>query len=95
MRAEELQQLFVKRRAGRVELLLVLESPSGYRERRTVATPATDELAAIAYLARYLAQDGSRLHPRLRVRRESGGELVDAPALKAALLTASAGEDAG
>lgn len=95
MRAEALQQLFVKRRAGRVELLLVLESPSGSRQRRTVTTPATDEHAAIVYLARYLAQDGSRPHPRLRVRRDVGGELVDAPALKSALLEALADEAAG
>lgn len=84
--------MFVKRRAGRIELLLVLESSSGNRERRSVATPATDDLGAMRYLARYLAQDGSRPHPRLRVRREQGAALEDAPELKAALLAAFAAE---
>lgn len=97
MRAQALEQLFVKRRAGRVEFLMVFESPAGGRERRTLATPATDDLSAMAYLANYLQRDGSAVHQRLRVRRErgsslEGSSLEDAPQLKAALLSALAQE---
>ncbi len=92
MRADVLEQLFVKRRAGRVELTLVLESESGARQRRTVTTPAEDDEGAMRYLARYLAQDGAKLHQRLRVRRESGTALEDAPQLKSALLAAFGAE---
>lgn len=92
MRASSLEQLFVERRAGHIELLMVFESPSGRRERRRVATPATDDLSAMTYLARYLRQDGATPHPRLRVRRERGSSLEDAPQLKAALLSELARE---
>lgn len=88
MRAAALQQLFVKRAGGRIEFLMVMESPAGARERRTLITPASDEDSAIEYLARYLARDGSGLHGKLRVRRERGTGLEDAPRLKEALTDA-------
>lgn len=92
MRSDRLEQLFVKRRAGLVELMLVLESETGARQRRTVSTPSANDAAAMRYLARCLAQDGAKLHPRLRVRRESGEALEDAPQLKDALLAAFGSE---
>lgn len=113
MRADALQQLFVRPRAGGLELLLVLESVAGDRERVTLKPPrpkagrsAADgtsgagggsgaggrasadgeaELMATEHLARWLVRHGCTLAPRLRVRRESGGALTDAPALHEAL----------
>lgn len=93
MRADRLEQLFVRRRGGGTELLLVLESEAGARQRVTLqAPPSADELAAIAFLARWLDRSGAAPAPRLRVRRERGGELADAPELRSALLRELAGE---
>lgn len=89
MRADRLEQLFVKRSGGGHELILVLESPAGARERVTVAVPATaasDELAAVAYLVRWMRANGARLARRVRVRRDTGEDLIDAPDLRRALL---------
>jgi hypothetical protein len=89
VRADRLEQLFVKRSGGGFDLLLVLESPAGARERVTVAVPATaaaDELAAVAYLVRWMQLHGAGLAELVRVRRDSGHDLIDAPDLRRALL---------
>lgn len=74
----ELEQLFLRRRAGRVEVMMVFEDPSGARHRETLPLPHTDVGEAVGALGRILARrgdvDGA---PRLRVREERGGELVD------------------
>lgn len=100
MRADALEQLFVRPRAGGLELLLVLESEAGDRERVTLQPPRAGgggprlseaagqgdaEQMAIEHLARWLERRGCSLSPRLRVRRERGGSLADAPALRKAL----------
>lgn len=102
MRADALEQLFVRPRAGGLELLLVLESVAGVRERVTLQPPRPEaggaaarvgatgggseaELMATEHVARWLVGRGYSLAPRLRVRRESGGALTDAPALREAL----------
>lgn len=89
MRADRLEQLFVKRSGGGFDLLLVLESPAGARERVSVSVPATaatDELAAVAYLVQWMQSHGAGLAQLVRVRRDSGGDLIDAPDLRRALL---------
>ncbi len=96
MQADSLEQLFVRPRAGGLELLLVLESEAGDRQRVTLQPPSTKdgsaagggddaELMATEHVARWLVRRGYSLAPRLRVRRESGGVLADAPALRVAL----------
>ncbi len=89
MRADVLEQVFVRPRAGRYTLLLVLEAPSGERPRVTLQAPAGDEQVSMRFLARYLAQEGVTLSSRLRVRRERAGRLEEAPALRDALRSAA------
>lgn len=79
----ELEQLFLRRRAGRVEAMMVLEDPSGARHRETLPLPHTDALEAVAALGRILARRGDVDDaPRLRVREDRGGEWVDRPDLR-------------
>lgn len=95
MRADRLEQVFLKRKRGGYELLLVLESAAGARQRVTVSVPptvATSEQAAMAYLVRWLRGRGAGLAGMLRVRREVAGELEDAPELRQALLEARLGD---
>lgn len=89
MRADVLEQVFLRRQAGRATLLLVLEAPSGARTRVTIQTPEGDEEGAMRYLARYLKREGMSLSARLRVRRERGGALSDAPELRDVLVRAT------
>lgn len=96
MRADRLEQVFLKRTGAGFELLLVLESGAGRRERVTLTAPpavARNERAAIGYLIRWLRNRGATLAGLVRVRREAGGELVDAPELRGLLLEAQLGEN--
>lgn len=103
MRAERLEQVFVGRRSGRVELRLVLEAVSGARTRTTLLAPGSDPGEAVRWAARALARAGEvRDLSRLRLRVERGGTLVDDPALARDLVqafraerAAAADEDAG
>ncbi len=91
MRADRLEQVFIKRQGGGFELLLVLESAAGRRERVTLQAPPTvaaNERAAVAFLLRWLRGRGAGLARLVRVRREVNGELQDAPELREALLAA-------
>jgi len=89
VRAHALEQLFVARRGGRVELRLVLVDPADGRTRTTLLAPTADEREAVRWLGRHLAREG-RVHDlrRLRVRVERGGALADDAALAAALVAA-------
>lgn len=81
----------MKRAGGGFELLLVLESGAGRRERVTLAVPrsvAATEDAAVSYLVRWLGRSGAGLAAKVRVRRERNGELTDAPRLRQLLLDA-------
>jgi hypothetical protein len=89
VRADVLEQVFVRHRAGRATLLLVLEAPSGARTRVTLPSPEGDEEGAMRFLARYLEREGLTPSGRLRVRRERGGSLSDAPELRDALVRAT------
>src|SRR5690606_24661472 len=53
VRADVLEQVFVRHQAGRVPSLLVLEAPSGARTRVTRQAPKGDEDGATRYLGRY------------------------------------------
>jgi hypothetical protein len=78
VRAERLEQVFVGRRAGRIELRLVLEDAAGARTRTTLHAPGADPLEAVRWAGRALARAGEvRDLSRLRLRVERGGELVD------------------
>jgi hypothetical protein len=89
VRAERLEQVFVARRGGRVELRLVLEAVTGARTRTTLLAPVADPLEAVRWAGRALAREGEvRDLSRLRLRVERGGDLVDDPALAAALIAA-------
>jgi hypothetical protein len=89
VRAHALEQLFVARRGGRIELRLVLVDAAEGRTRVTHLAPTTDEDEAVAWLGVHLAREGE-VHDlrRLRVRVERGGALVDAPGLGERFLTA-------
>ena len=96
MRADRLEQGFIKRVGAGYELLLVLESAAGRRERVTITAPpavASNERAALGYLIRWLRSNGASLARLVRVRREVGGELSDAPELRELLLGAGLGDD--
>lgn len=100
MRAEALEQVFVRRGAGTYELRLVLESAAGSRERVTLSAPAADEAAALRFLLGYLRQNGLAISKNARVRRDRGGDLHDAPELLVQLRRAfgelaAADEDGG
>lgn len=91
LRADRLEQLFVKRAGGGFEFLLVLENAAGARERVTFTAPPTlaaTEMEALRRLAAWLAARGARPATKLRVRRESAAGLEEAPELKSALLRA-------
>lgn len=76
------EQVFVRRRQGRIELLLVLEDASGARSRETWPMADADAGEAVRRLARQLARRGDvDGFTRLRVRRERGGGLEDDAAL--------------
>jgi hypothetical protein len=82
VRAHALEQLFVARRGGRIELRLVLVDPAEGRTRATHLAPTADEGEAVTWLAVHLARAGEvRDLRRLRVRVERGAGLVDAPGL--------------
>lgn len=89
--ADKLEQVFLKRKGGGYEFLLVLEDAAGARERVTYNVPpalATNEEAATRSLGRWLSARGARSASKLRVRREVGGELTDAGQLREVLLAA-------
>ncbi|HKI57155.1 MAG TPA: hypothetical protein VKB31_08395 [Trueperaceae bacterium] len=90
MRAEVVEQVFVRRRGGRVELLVVLETPAGERQRETLLAPTSSPEEAVRYAAVQLARRGLGAATRLRLRRDLGGTLVDDPQLKQAFLRAMA-----
>ena len=89
MQPHALEQLFVARRGGRIELRLVLVDPADGRTRGTLLAPTADPAEAVRWLGRHLAREGG-IHDfrRLRVRVERGGTLVDDPALAADLAAA-------
>lgn len=91
MRADRLEQLFVKRTGASYELLLVMESAAGARQRVTLTAPpavATSERAATQYLVRWLRGRGATLADKVRVRRQRGDALTEAPELRQLLLDA-------
>ena len=90
MRADRLEQLFVKRTGAGYELLLVLESGAGARERVTLTAPpsvAASEPAAGRFVVRWLNGRGYGLADLVRVRVDKGGQLRDAPELRQLILT--------
>lgn len=89
MRADRLEQLFVKRTGAGYELLLVLESDAGARERVSLTAPpsvAATDAAAVGFVVRWLNGRGFGLAQLVRVRVEKSGQLTDAPALRQALV---------
>ena len=89
MRAERLEQVFVGRRGGRIELRLVLEAASGARTRTTLLAPGAVPDEAVRWAGRALARAGEvRDVERVRLRVERGGTLVDDAALARGLVEA-------
>lgn len=89
MRAERLEQVFVGRRGGRIELRLVLEAASGARTRTTLLAPGDVPEEAVRWAGRALARAGEvRDVGRVRLRVERGGALVDDAALARGLVAA-------
>lgn len=74
----ELEQVFLRRKSGRIEVSLVLEDPAGGRHRESLPLDATDPRTAVVTLARLLARRGDVVGaPRLRVREERAAGLAD------------------
>jgi len=89
VRAERLEQVFVGRRGGRIELRLVLESASGARTRTTLLAPGAAPDEAVRWAGRALARAGEvRDVERVRLRVERGGALVDDAVLAGLLVEA-------
>lgn len=89
MRAERLEQVFVGRRGGRIELRLVLEAASGARTRTTLLAPGAAPDEAVRWAGRALARAGEvRDVDRVRLRVERGGDLVDDAVLARGLVEA-------
>ncbi len=87
MRPDALEQVFVSRKGGRVELRLVMEAVSGARSRSSLLAPTGDPAEAVRWAGRQLALAGEvRDLSRLRLRVERAGALQDDPALRAELL---------
>ena len=83
MTAELLEQVFLTRRAGRIELLTVRVDAVERRIRSTLIAPTADPVTAIRWLARHLAREGEVVNlARLRVRVQRGGTWRDAPELR-------------
>lgn len=95
MRASHVEQVFVRRRGGRVEVSFVFEDPAGGRTRESLATPMASAADALRYAATWLARRGLRVGPRLRLRVERGSELLDDAALRSTFLAACRSESAG
>jgi hypothetical protein len=94
VRTDRVEQLFVRRRAGRIEVLMVLESPAGGRQRETLQTPTSSPEEAVRFAATHLARRGIAASDRLRLRVERGGELVDDVRLRELLVARLAREAA-
>ena len=95
MRPERLEQVFVARRGGRIELRLVLEAASGARTRTTLLAPGAAPDEAVRWAGRALARAGEvRDVDRVRLRVERGGRLVDDAALARGLVEAFRAERA-
>jgi len=93
VRPNALEQVFVARRGGLVELRLVLVDPADGRTRTTQLAPTGDEREAARWLGRQLARAGEIDDlRRLRVRTGRGGQLADAPGLARELVAAYGAE---
>jgi hypothetical protein len=82
----DVEQVFVARSGGRVELTLMLLDPIGRRTRPVHLAPTGDVAEAVGWLGRALARDAtvrSVRGARLRVHR--GDALRDDPLLASAL----------
>jgi hypothetical protein len=91
VRADRLEQVFLTPKGGRLEVLLVLESEAGGRERVRLLAPGAGvgsaaEVAAARFVARWLWHRGGGPAHLLRVRANRGAELADAPAAREALV---------
>lgn len=81
----ELEQLFLRRKGGKIEASMVFEDPAGGRHRETLPLTASDPGAAVVILAGYLARRGDVIGaPRLRVREERAAGLIDRDDLRVA-----------
>lgn len=91
MRADLLEQVFLRPVGGVFQVLMVFESSAGKRERVTLSAPPGDATSAVDFVARYLEQQGAALAKRPRLRVESAaGSLRDAPELLARLVATAA-----
>jgi len=91
VRADRLEQVFLRPSAGRLQALVVLESEAGARERVTLSPPTAGigpaaELAAARYVAKWLWSNGGRTADLVRVRRERGDALEEAREARSELL---------
>lgn len=92
MRADLLEQVFLRRQDGVYQVLLVFESEAGDRQRVTLSAPYGDEATVVDFVARYLRQQGAGLARRPRLRVETAGNLRDAPDLLDRLVVAVGGK---
>lgn len=82
-----LQQVFLRRRGGQLEALIVLENLAGATYRETLPLATADRAEGVRKLARQLASRGTVSEvARLRLRVEAQGALQDDAALKQLLL---------
>lgn len=81
MRPSAVEQVFLERKHGGTEVLLVLEDPAGGRTREKLPLPIRDLEQAVLQVGRRLAQRGVGAAGKVRLRVGSEGRLRDDPQL--------------
>ncbi|CAN5660714.1 hypothetical protein BH24DEI1_BH24DEI1_20380 [soil metagenome] len=85
----QIEQVFVRAKAGRTEVSLVMVAPSGAIKHETLQALAQDKQAALEQAARVLAFRPDLKSVRgARLRVEAGGRLEDDPGLLAVFVAA-------
>ena len=83
MESYSLEQVFIRKRGGQLELLLVLENPAGRRHREKLTFPTQNALEGVRRAAKHLAYRGNIEDvSKLRLRVEAKGDLKDDASLK-------------
>ena len=83
----EIDQVFIRKRSGRYEFLIVSLAPSGAPRRETFTYDAPNTLTAVQKASRQLAGRGDTEQvDKLRLRVETRGSLHDDASLKRAFV---------
>jgi hypothetical protein len=83
----EIDQVFVRKRSGRYELLVISLDPSGAQRRETLFYDVPNKLTAVQRASRHMASRGDTERvDKVRLRVETRGSLHDDASLKRAFI---------